>query len=139
MCSGLFARIDTADAAVLACAKADFHPTNAIGKHESKTLNPAPSSIPTLIFPIAMKAITNPYNPCVPGNSSRISALPNFSGSSVKSPDAASPTRPTPLADPIPGNIVAKATPKAANKTPPFCKKKLKKLLFIYYSSLILS
>jgi len=38
----------------------------------------------------------------------------------VISPEAASPTIPTPLAEPIPGSAVAKAAPSNANIIPPF-------------------
>jgi hypothetical protein len=76
------------------------------------------------MFNKIISVITNPYNPCVPGRATNINVLPNFSGSSVISPEAASPTIPIPFAEPIPAKPVANAAPKRANINPPFSVKK---------------
>ena len=119
LCSGFLANIWIPAAATLPCAIPDQRPANAIGKQAPNKYKPWSNGIPEAILVNTKNPITKPYKPCVPGNNSRIKALPNFSGSSVTNPVAASPTIPTPLADPIPDKPTAKATPIAANINPP--------------------
>ena len=56
--------------------------------------------------------------PCVPGRTCKRSVLPNFEGSSARTPALASATIPTPLAEPIPLNITARAAPISAKFLP---------------------
>ena len=56
--------------------------------------------------------------PCVPGSATRRRTLPNFPGSSLMTPDAACPASPTPMAEPMPARMTARAAPDIANNNP---------------------
>ena len=63
-------------------------------------------------------AATRPYTPWVIGRACRARALPNRAGFSESRPLEASPTIPTPLAEPIQGRATARAAPRRARLVP---------------------